>query len=385
MPRKKSSPDPETTSNNNGQDATEVETLLDRLSDQQNAWELLDDVRAGLQLQERQRCYQQFLSLVANTPKAEQDALISQGRDVFKYQMDTARQDLKKILESSGNGGTTLVCAQVISDGVMAEAVRATAPGSPVQYLVYHQETGEVELCDRVEVGETVYLPPQSKLIETGTILLPSGLAQVLDSWSLFLEIRKFIMKYVQVESPTFRGLLASYVLMTWVYDLFDAVPYLRTQGDYGSGKTRAIQVVGSISRRGIMAGGAITAAPIFRVLERYQGTLVIDEADFNDSDSWSEITKILNCGYMRGFPVLRVERDSEGFDVRAYDCYGPKILSTRRRFADPALESRCLSMTMPLVSNLRDDIPLALGEEFRTEAQDLRNKLVMWRFPHYL
>lgn len=37
--------------------------------------------------------------------------------------------------------------------------------------------------------------------------------------------------------SPAFEEVSSVYVLFSWLYDDFDALPYLRVRGDYGSGK----------------------------------------------------------------------------------------------------------------------------------------------------
>ena len=87
----------------------------------------------------------------------------------------------------------------------------------------------------------------------------------------------------------------AHYVLFSWVYDAFNEVPYIRFQGDYGTGKTRALLVVGSVCYKPFFASGASTVSPIFHILDAFRGTLILDEADFRFSDEKAEIVKVLN------------------------------------------------------------------------------------------
>lgn len=84
----------------------------------------------------------------------------------------------------------------------------------------------------------------------------------------------------------------------------------------------------------------------------------------------------------MRGFPVLRSESDGKQWDVKAYDVYSPKLIATRRRFKDAALESRMITFEMD--EQPRKDIPLLLPKTFEQEALNLRNKLLLWRFRNY-
>src|SRR5262249_32985075 len=180
-----------------------------------------------------------------------------------------------------------------------------------------------------------------------------------------------------------FETIASSSVLMTWLYEDFNELPYLRVRGDPGSGKTRFLLTVGALCYKPIFASGASTVSPLFRILDAVRGTLIIDEGDFRFSDERAEIIKILNNGNARGFPVLRSElTPSKEFNPRAYAVYGPKIVATRDFFQDRALETRCLTEDMGARS-LRTDVPITLPIEFAAEAQSLRNQLLLFRFRH--
>src|SRR5213593_3366993 len=150
---------------------------------------------------------------------------------------------------------------------------------------------------------------------------------------------------------------------------------------DTGSGKTRFLLTAGSLCYKPIFASGASTVSPLFRILDSMRGTLIVDEGDFRFSDEKAELVKILNNGNGRGFPVLRSESVSgREFSPRAYTVFGPKLIATRGYFQDRALESRCLTEETG-GRKLRDDIPINLTGGYKREAQELRNKLLMFRF----
>jgi len=136
-----------------------------------------------------------------------------------------------------------------------------------------------------------------------------------------------------------------------------------------------------------MLASGALSTPALFRIIETFKGTLILDEADFRFSDTQTEIVKVLNQGYEKGSPVLRCsdngKKGKNSFDVEAYRVYCPKVIASRERWKDRALESRCLVEEMEK-KRLREDIPLNLGDEFWNEALDIRNKLLMWRFRNY-
>lgn len=200
---------------------------------------------------------------------------------------------------------------------------------------------------------------------------------------SLLEEVRAFIHTYVDIE-PGFEEVAAHYVLLTWRYDRFKELPYLRVLGNYGQGKSRFLLTVGSVSFKPIFASGASTVSPIFRLLDEIGGTLVIDEADFRASDERSEITKILNNGHAEGFPILRSDvTPNKEFSPRAFRIFGPKIIATRHDFEDEALESRCVTATLG-GRPLRTDVPITLPATFENEALHLRNKLLMYRLRRF-
>jgi hypothetical protein len=224
---------------------------------------------------------------------------------------------------------------------------------------------------------------PRNNLLTNEVVLFPSEPAEYGTEQELVEAIRAFIRRYVDV-SPLFEQIASYYVLFTWVYDAFNELPYLRLRGDTGSGKTRFLLTVGSLCYKPILASGASTVSPLFRILDAVRGTLIIDEGDFRFSDEKAEIVKILNNGNARGFPVLRSESvNGREFSPRAYTVFGPKLVSTRRFFQDRALESRCLTEETG-GRKLREDIPINLTASYKWEALELRNQLLMFRFRNF-
>ncbi len=279
------------------------------------------------------------------------------------------------------------------SRGVKHIVSAALADGRLVETL-YMPESGATALAvwDGKRVGITHELVVSGErlvpyrgdnpLLKNGVVLFPAR-PDDFDAKTLRAEVAAYVHKYVDLD-PTFEKLTVQYVLFTWVYDRFQELPYLRLHGEYGSGKTRFLQVVGSICRTPIFAGGASTVSPLFHLLDRFQGTLILDEADFRFSDERAQLVKILNNGNVRGFPVLRSESvNGKEYRPVAYQVFGPKIVAMRGEFDDRALESRFISERSD-GRPLRSDIPLNLPEGHGAAALALRNKLLMYRFHRF-
>tara|TARA_R110002124_G_scaffold243235_1_gene408320 strand:+ start:31370 stop:32677 length:1308 start_codon:yes stop_codon:yes gene_type:complete len=279
--------------------------------------------------------------------------------------------------------GPTPTVSRVLPDGRLVELLydpdrRATA-------LAVGGPEGTIAVQETVDLADGERLVPygaDNNLIATGCVLLPSEVGVFTTQAALIAAIQAFVHRYVDL-SPVFEEIAAHYVLLSWVYDAFNELPYLRLRGDYGTGKTRALMVIGSLCYKPFFASGASTVSPIFHVLDAFGGTLVLDEADFRFSDATAPLSKILNNGNMAGLPVLRTmtNRHKE-LNPRAFRVYGPKLIAMRHSFADRALESRFLTEESGQRS-LRADIPIQLPPQLHAEARVLRNSLLAWRFAH--
>jgi hypothetical protein len=67
-------------------------------------------------------------------------------------------------------------------------------------------------------------------------------------------------------------------------------------------------------------------------------------------------------------------------FNPQAFQVFGPKVVATRGSYEDRALESRFITEEMGS-RPLRADIPINLPDAFKSEARELRNKLLLYRF----
>lgn len=270
----------------------------------------------------------------------------------------------------------------ILDDGTIAELVFAPLE-ERTSLLVAHGQKWEAHTEWKLPGGEVVVpVPPANNLLRHRAVLLPETPAAFESIASLVAEIESHITRYVDL-SPAFLAIVSHYILLSWVYDAFNELPYLRLRGEPGSGKTRALIVIGSLCYRAFFASGASTVSPIFHTLDTFRGTLIFDEADFRFSDEKAELVKIFNNGNVKGFPVFRAVRNSHHeFDPTAFHVFGPKIVAMRERFQDRALESRFITEEMGQ-RTMRFDIPINLPDCQQDEALALRNKLLRYRLRH--
>ena len=300
---------------------------------------------------------------------------------------------LKREVEKKVKAGLIVSASLYERDDVIYEEIIRNPlerDKAEARFLACDLKTGAMEEVKEIQSGETTIIPIYDKAIVDELVKMPNCAEEYGTTEKLMKEIEVYIHHYADF-SAEFQEWASWWVLMTWVYDRLPSVSYLRFLGDWGSGKSRALDTVGSICYKRTKITGAVTPAAIYRVLDLYRGTLVIDE---NDMDNKSEIadtlTKILNSGIERGSPIIRClkEGDTE-FSIQTFRVFGPKIFATRAKFEDMALESRCLTAKMqettrPINSRAENSIPFTTYSRECLATQDhLRNKLLMFRFRH--
>lgn len=289
-------------------------------------------------------------------------------------------EHIASIIERKKSSNSTPTVSRVIEDGRLIELLYDPETKS-TQLALYQHGVTTVHATLRLESGEVMEpIAASNNLIRHGVVLLPEKPLEFGSVNELAEDIRCYMSKYVDL-SDAFSSIASYYVLLTWVYDAFNELPYLRFRGDFGCGKTRALLILGSICYKPFFASGASTVSPIFHAIDTFRGTLIFDETDFRFSDEKAELVKIFNNGNVRGFPVLRTSMNvRKTFDPVAFMVYGPKVVAMREAFQDQALESRFITEEMGQRS-VRPEIPINLPDGQKDEALVLRNKLLMYRF----
>lgn len=174
---------------------------------------------------------------------------------------------------------------------------------------------------------------------------------------------------------------LALFVMFTYLYPAWNAVPYLFLGGSLSSGKTRVFEVLARLVFRPVPSSN-MTGPSLFRTLNDRGGTLLLDEAERlkDKAPEAGEVLNMLLAGYKQGGRATRLEKVDDGFKPVEYAVYGPKALACINGLP-PALASRCIQFIMfraapgtakcnrrvdadpKLWADLRDDLhALALG-----------------------
>jgi hypothetical protein len=248
------------------------------------------------------------------------------------------------------------------------------------KFAVWDETTKKVQYINSYKKDDKEYFPNYGEEIDKKFIYLPTKTEKYTSIEQLELDIKSFIGKWLDIPEEHLQYATWN-IIKSWNYDRFRTVNYLRAIGDTGQGKSRYLRTLGFLHYKPIITSGATTSAPLFRIIEKWRGTMLIDEFDLRQSDESVEIIKIINLGFEKDNSIMRCETNNPKL-INFFDPYCPKLIVSRKPFDDKATESRCFTITME--GTERKDIPLELNEEFFKEAQILRNKLLLWRFKNY-
>jgi len=156
---------------------------------------------------------------------------------------------------------------------------------------------------------------------------------------------------YIDYEEPGAAMLMALYTIQTYLMPIFDTTAYILITGPKRSGKSKNFDVAEQLVFNPVRAVN-MSVSSIFRIIEDWQATLLIDESDLDLPEKAAGIRTILLSGYKRGLFVLRTEKTTKDRHfVERYDVFGPKMIVAPQGVAETMREQmlldRCIPITM--------------------------------------
>lgn len=170
---------------------------------------------------------------------------------------------------------------------------------------------------------------------------------------------------------------LALWMMFTHCIDAFDVAPMLVvTSPTLRCGKTRTLEISDALAHRPLSTSN-ITPAALFRMVEMYAPTLIVDECDTFLKNNL-ELAGILNSGHTRTAAyVVRVVGDEH--EPRQFSTWGPRMMALIGRLPFPTLADRSIILELRRRS---DDEPVErmIRHSHRRRAlADIRRRMVRW------
>jgi len=191
---------------------------------------------------------------------------------------------------------------------------------------------------------------------------------------SLLNEIERTLCSYMSLPKGA-STVVALWVAGTYVFNKFIIFPKLSIiSPEKRCGKTTLLEVIDAFSCKSLLASN-ITPAAIFRVIDMYSPTLIIDEADTFISGRNDEMIGIINSGHRKSSAkVIRVTGDSH--TPKAFSTWSPMALAAIKRLPSTVEDrSVVIHLSRKMVSDKVQRMPVGLKDDCKV----LREKLTKW------
>lgn len=253
-------------------------------------------------------------------------------------------------------------------------------------FLVYTPDSEHWELLPTVTVDgdELAPLPVPTGL--RGALILPDGVEEYGSTLQLLTELEAWGLRGYDPgkERPIYR-LWVRLALASWLLDGFYRssgdryAPLLPSVGPPESGKGRLLLVMRYLSYRSLYLLKTTRVPSIFRAIEGWNGTLILDEADLGSSSEASEFIEFLNARAY-GVPILRYSTD--GARMSYFNSFGMTVIAIRKAYEDAGFNSRTIPLKAEVTAKT-NDIDLVASKSWIEQGRALQRKLLLWRLRH--
>ena len=194
------------------------------------------------------------------------------------------------------------------------------------------------------------------------------------DGAALLTDISSLIQGYVSMSGYLADG-VALWSLATWLHEHLEISTFLNvTSATKRCGKSLLFEVIEELVHWPMPLSGRVTSAALFRVIEKYSPTLLLDEADTYFGED-AELRGIVNGSQRRQLAsILRCV--GEDHEPRRFTTWCPKAISGIGKLPDTVID-RCVTICLQ-----RRPPGLALpnwSERDKAKIEQLQRKITRW------
>jgi hypothetical protein len=255
------------------------------------------------------------------------------------------------------------------------------APEVPVQewHTVCLNSDQDLFLYEENELYKRSFRMPDSFMVSKDgwrsetPYIFAKGKTKTPDSFELYMRVRRVYEQYIEFAEEEMYDIVTSWVMATYVYQVFDQFAYLHFNGTAASGKSQNLRILSAIAFNAQWTTN-MTAAALFRGIANNPGVYCIDEAESFRDEKGQELRTILRNGYKKGMDVKRLHGKSDGtFEEHAFNTYGPKALASINALDDTTSQRAIVIGMRPAYR----DIPYF--DQDHSDWSALRDDLYLW------
>lgn len=214
-------------------------------------------------------------------------------------------------------------------------------------------------------------------------VTFPTGKGKECSAGDLIKRIQNSISLVFHFKSPEYLFFSSLYAFATWMYDIHPVLGYIGITAGPDSGKSCLLDAFKELVYYGCAISGSATESAFFRIIDSTRSTILMDEAQRDDSNPNDRYHKILTQGNKSNGSVdLSAKFDAAAGDYspKSFNVYGPKIFAARQLSEDVATISRTYKVELERIE--KRDLPKykTTDDSWLSLVAELRNDLLFYR-----
>jgi len=168
--------------------------------------------------------------------------------------------------------------------------------------------------------------------------------------WALYLDIEQTFRERVWTPNDGNYVIFTLYVFLSYIFPIFEAVPYLHLAGLPGTGKTTVAKIMSQLGFNGRIVVDP-TEASLFRDIEQDRPLMILDEQENIGTRKAGQeaMSTILKGGYKKGLTVPRQEKRGSNWVTINFDVFCCKVIANVHGLED-ILADRAIPIVMRTV-----------------------------------
>ena len=267
---------------------------------------------------------------------------------------------------------------KILTKGCPEDLINLIKIDGVVHYLF--NKDNKLYSTETIEIDGTTYRAKQDLILNYITESIFDIDHNGVDFADLLKDVERFVRRHVEMPNEHDYFLLALWVFHTYIIDLEHITPFLYFQGEFGTGKSQAGDILKHIAYKA-ESQTSLTPATMFRSAQYYQTTLVVDGITLVGRDANPDIIDLVKSRYERLSAVPRIDSDDKDREnqIKYYKVFGPLAMGSEQGLL-PAIKSRTIHFIMK--ENIREAVETLIEEDEKSleTAEELRNKLTIFR-----
>jgi len=264
----------------------------------------------------------------------------------------------------------------------------AEAIQSPEQTIVYLSQLSEIEY-EQLREGEAKRLKFRIRVLDNlvadaraknkSIMTSDQPYAGAVDGSLLLDEITEIINKHMILPQGALPA-ITLWVVLTYVFNAFKICPKLAIiSPEKRCGKSTLLDLLGRLTHKSLLSSN-ITPSALFRAVDLWQPTLLIDEADTFLAGRNDDLIGMINSGHTkRTAVVIRVAGDD--LQPKQFSTWAPMAFASIKGLTSTVMDR---SIGIHLTRRKEQETVQKTSLDFWDDCQVIRQKLTRWGQDHF-